>query len=232
MIEKAPAMRTDQEKAALNALAERIKQRRVQSAQFALDEYNTWKFSPCTYEPPDGFTYPGRQLCAAARLNPAVAGPIDPPKFEEFQAYGVARAYAVFQDLKVQKSMDQVVRAATYFGSVTGGAALGGALAASITRGTLKAIFPFAGRLAAGGTAISSVAAGIARILGIAVPVLIIVGAIVTAVLRGIDVADIEAIPGKLQGKLAEVQNAPLPDLAQLVRTDPGKQELYGAYII
>jgi Concanavalin A-like lectin/glucanases superfamily/Viral BACON domain len=228
------------EQAAVNAFAARIKQRRVDAAQYAVDEYNRWVSSPCTYTPPDGFTYPGRQLCAAARLNPAVAGPIDPPKFEEFQAYGVARAYEVFQDLKAQKTMDQVVRCTAFFGSLAVGSVAGAVVAAHVSRAALKAIFPYAGRLAAdlgstvgkGAGAASNVAAGVGRVLGIAVPVLIIVGAIVTGVLRGIDVFNIEAIPGKLQAKLAEAQNAPLPDLAQLITTDSGQQEVFGAYIL
>ncbi len=246
VIKKAPGARTADEQAAVNAFAARIKQKRVDAAQFAIDEYNSWNSNPCNYAPPEGFSYEGRQLCAAARLNPAVAGPIDPPKFEEFQAYGVKRAYEVFQDLGAQQTMDQVVRGATFFGGVATGAVVGAVVAANVSQAVVKAIFPFASRAffvagtaltgagAAGtaGTAAAATASGASRFLAFAGPVFIIITCIVTGVLRGIDVANIAAIPGKLQAKLDEVRNAPAPDLAQLITTDAGKQEVFAAFTL
>jgi hypothetical protein len=67
VIKKAPGARTDVEKAALNTLAERVKSKRVEAAQFAVDEYNKWKNNSCGYKPPSGFNYPGAALCAGAQ---------------------------------------------------------------------------------------------------------------------------------------------------------------------
>lgn len=231
-IKKAPGARTADEQAAVNAFAARIKQTRIEAAQFAVDEYNSWQSSPCTYGPPAGFSYPGRQLCAAGRLNPAVAGPIDPPKFEEFQAYGVARAFRLLQDLRTQRTMDQVVRGVAFFGGVVVSGITGAVVALNISTSVVSAIFPFASRAFAIGAS-----AGVAAGLGSATAAIggaafVVVAAIVIGVLRGIDVANIAALPGKLQDKLNEMRNAPPPDLAQLITTTTGQQEVFAVFTL
>jgi hypothetical protein len=244
VINKKPGERTDAEKAAINALAARIKQKRVDSAQYAIDEYNSWKNNPCNYTPPPGFAYEGRQLCSAARLNPAVAGPIDPPKFDEFQAYGVYRAFATFQDISAQKTLDNTARAATYFGGLGAGLIGGVVVAGNLSSKVISAILPYSARafadisvtLGKTGASVAGGSAAVARFIGFGLPVLIVISSIVTAVLRGIDVANIEAIPGKLNAKLVEKQNEPLPDLAELIKTvvggNEGGQEVYPAFIL
>jgi hypothetical protein len=224
------ANRAPDEQAAVDALAVRIKAKRVEAAQYAVEEYNKWAASPCTYTPPEGFKYDGRLLCAAARLNPASAGPIDPPKFEEFESYGVARAFNVFKDLKTQRNIDQVVTASTFFGGLAAGGGLGALVAVAVPEIVVKAIFPFAARAFAIGTGVGSgLATGAAAIGG---AVLIVVVAIVIGTLRGIDVFNAVAIPGKLQSKLVETQNAVPPDLGQLILTEQGEQEIFSAFLL
>lgn len=229
VIKKAPSARADAEKAAMNTLAARVKSKRVEAAQFAVDEYNRWKLNPCTYEPPTGFSYSGIAQCAGARLNPYAT--VDPPKFEEFQAYGVARSFSVFQDLSVQRQMDQVVHGVSFLGGVAAGGIAGAALASVVPQAVIKAIFPYAVRtVALGASAGASGVAGATAAVGGAV--LIVVAAIVIGVLRGIDVFNNEAIPGKLQEKLDEARNAPLPDLAQLNANENGQREIFAAFML
>jgi hypothetical protein len=222
--------RTSAENAAVDALAAQVKAKRVESAQFAVEEYNKWLASPCTYRPPDGFNYDGNLLCAAARLNPAVAGPVDPPKFEEFQAYGVARSFSVFKDFKTQKIIDQVVASSAFFGGIAAGGGLGALAAVVVPEALLKALFPFATRAFAIGGGGAAGLGGAAAAVGGAV--LIVVVAIVIGTLRGIEVFNAVAIPGKLQAKLDEVRNAAAPDLAQLILTPEGEQEIFSSFIL
>ena len=228
-IKKAPRERIDSEKAAMNTLAESVKSKRVEAAQFAVNEYNLWKNNQCNYTPPTGFSYAGVALCAGARINSFST--VDPPKFEEFQAYGTARAFGKLQDSSVQQQIDQTIRGASFLGGLGAGAITGAAVASVIPQAVLKAIFPFASRafFGIGGTAAAGLGGATVAIGG---AVFTVVAAVVIAVLRGIDVVNNEAIPGKLQDKLNEVRNAAAPDLAQLITTDNGQKELFGDYIL
>ena len=156
VIKKAPSARPDGEIAALNALATRLKQKRIEPAQYAVEEYNKWKSSPCTHTPPTGFTYSGVAQCAGARLNPNAT--VDPPKFEEFQAYGVARAYSQFQDVKTQRILNQVVRGVSFLGGLAGVGIAGAVVGANVPTAVIRVIFPFAVRAFASGASAGTAA--------------------------------------------------------------------------
>ncbi len=242
VIKKAPASRTANEQAAVNAFAARIKQKRLDSAQYAIEEYNKWDASPCTYAPPTGFSYNTGAPCYLP-LQAFYQGRPDPPKFEEFQAYGVARAYNELNSQDAQRVAAASAQAAQFFGGVAAAGiagAIGVGIATTLPQTAIAVIFPFAFGSASVSTAAQAVfgagatsaATGLtASTVAFGGAVTVVVLAVVIGVLRGIDVFNAAAIPGKLQETKNNVENTAV-DLAQVITTEQGQQEVYAAFIV
>ncbi|MGH9853081.1 MAG: LamG-like jellyroll fold domain-containing protein, partial [Blastocatellia bacterium] len=242
VIKKAPTSRSADEQTAVDALAARIKQKRLEAAQYAIDEYNKWDASPCAYAPPTGFSYNPGAPCYLP-LQAFFQGRPDPPKFEEFQAYGVARAYNELNSPDAQRVAAASARAAQFFGGVAAAGiagAIGVAIAASLPQTAIAVIFPFAfgiasstfagsAGVAGGATAAATGLTSATVALGGAVAIVVV--AIVIGVLRGIDVFNAAAIPGKLQETKNNVMNTAV-DLAQVITTEHGQQEVYAMFIV
>ncbi len=226
-------------------LAAAVKNRRIAAADFALSEYNKWKANPCFYQQPAGFA--PAQMCSPA-LTLYYGGP-KPPSFEEFQAYGLAHIYGDFQNnTSLIAAAGETAKAAgaanayTYVGGITGGALVGGVMStqAVIVKPILKVLAPFAERAfykfastagEIGGTigrTVSATVRGATLFGGVAA---IIVGAIITAVFEGIEVANAAALPGKLQDAANAARTTNL-NLRQLMATEEGLSELYATFLL
>ncbi len=184
------------------------------------------------------FTY---DQCALSRCagTPALPGcsvaiPAH-PTYEQFKSYGAALARKNFvYDPSFLSIAGNTSKAASFgialgvavavAGAVTGLAAATGGLAAFSA-----AVFPHAVWGAAGAVAGFAAAALFAAVL-------IAVLAIITAIIAGISVAEFAQLPGQLQ---TDVHNAASttntaqgkPDLATLITTEAGKQEVLLAFI-
>jgi Ca2+-binding RTX toxin-like protein len=232
IIAKAPAARTVQEQAIVDALAARVRQTRVTAATEARNFYNLWQGGPCTFTPPAGFSYSPPTHC----FIPNSIGSIfqSPPSLEQFQAYGAFVANERFStDADLQAAAANTAKA---YGLLAGIAAVGiaAAIAASFVVGGSSAViglltwavihsgtYVFAGGYASFLAAIPAV--------GVAAAVLIALLSVAIAVVAGITIFTAAETPAKLDAAIAAAQAT--PDLKALLDTDAGKNEIFAAYI-
>ena len=164
------------------------------------------------------------------------------PSFEEFEQFGAAVAYAglntpVAQDVSIQTT--QGIAAGAGAGATLIGGAVGAAVGATLTFGAFSALAPFIGGIggASGGvataaattaasTASGSVGAGLVG--GTAA---VVIAALTAIILASILIANEAQLPGKLQQALINAQTAPI-FLPVLTLSDPGNQELFGAFLL
>lgn len=244
--------RTPEEQSALDAFTARIKARRVLAAQKARDEYLRWQSGPCYrsqqnpgYQPPAPYSYNAGPACGTGYSVYFTGGP-NVPSFEEFQQFGAAIAY---QDLFTPAAQD--VSKETTTGVIVGvgaaaaivGTAIAAGIGSTLSFATLSAIVPYAGvtivtLVGSGGIGSLPVAvapaAGASGSVGASLaagPAAIILIAVTFAVVQGINVAAISALPGKLQQAIIDAQNQTI-NLSDLLTTDVGNQEIYGAFLL
>jgi hypothetical protein len=198
--------------APIPALAALVKARRVLAATKALDEFNRWGAN-CPYIPPGPFfTYTETQCTGLAGLFGRNA-----PAFEEFQAYG---AYLANQDIQnnpaLQESAKNIALGVSLIGGlVATGVATGVLIGTGASIGALStALFPFSG------SAFSFIG-----VTALAAPVAAILFAVIVGVIRGIQIAGQDEIPGKLQEAKNAAMNETI-DMAQLITTDNGRREV------
>ena len=237
---------TAQEQQAIDAFTQRIKEKRIEAAQKAKDEYTRFSMTNCrVYHPPSPYTYNPGYACysnfAGSFSSPNV------PSFEEFQNFGAVLAYG---DLTTPEA--QTVSTQTTQGIVAGagiaaagiGAAAAAAIGSTITFGTLAAVVPFAGitfttvsAVTAGGTITvatlpaAGAASGAIGASAAAGPAAIIILAVAAAVMQGITVANQSQLPGKLDQAITDKQNETIDIRALINGDDSQKQEVYGAFL-
>lgn len=155
------------------------------------------------------------------------------PSYEQFKGYGATLARKNFVYNPSFLSIAGNTSKAASFGIALGAAVLiaGAVTGVTAAAGGLAAfsgaVFPFA---ATAGTAAAFAA------LALFATVLIVVLAVLTAIIAGISVAEFAQLPGQLQ---TDVRNAASttntaqgkPNLATLITTDAGKQEIFLAFI-
>ena len=236
---------TPDEQRAIAAFAQRIKEKRIESAQKAKAEYDRFQSTSCrTYRPPSPYTYNAGYGCYSP-----LAGVFSrsSPSFEEFQNFGAALAYEDFATPEAQAVTTQTTQsivAGTGIAAAGIGAAAAAAIGSTITFGTLSAIVPFAGlsfatvsAATASGTAVvatlpaAGAASGAVGASAAAGPAAIILLAVVAAVMEGINVANQVELPGKLDQAITDKQNETIDLRALAGGDDAQKQEVYGAFI-
>ncbi len=229
--------RTPEEQSALDVFTARIKARRVLAAQKAQDEYFRWQSGPCYrsqqnpgYQPPAPYTYDAGPACGTGYSVYFTGGP-KVPTFEEFQQFGAAIAY---QDLLTPEAQDisnqttigiSVGIGAAAIGIGTGAAAIIGSQVAFIV---FRHVFPFLVRAITVAASTASGAVG-ASLIGGAVGIILV--AVTFAVMRGITVAAISELPGKLQQAIVDAQNQTI-NIGDLINDEQGSQEFYGAFLL
>ena len=222
---------TTSEQQALASFANRIKQKRIDAATFALEEYLRWKDSPCTYNPPAPFDYDPGSACGSPLANLYLGGPL-PPTFEEFQQMGAVRAYGDLNSSAAKQAAAESSRAAVVAGGAAAvglGALVGAAIGSVLPPVVINVIFPFALRTAfIAGVEVSSTFSGASVFAG---PAAIVVAALVVLITRTIDVVNASQIQGKLEAAKTEAQNSTI-NLRQLIADEKGLQEFYGAFIL
>lgn len=228
-IKKDPAARSAHEQTLVDGLANLVKQRRVLAASKAIEEYNRWANSPCTYVAPAGFRYNIPTTCATP--GGGGFGGHRPPKFEEFQNYGVSIAYADFQNKpELQAIAGDTARSLGLLGGfAAAGVAgvIGGAIGASLTAGSaiITAIQPFVAASIGAQTA-----TGVIGAVSIGAAAAIVILAVVLGIFQGINVFEDAQIPGQLQEAKTNAENT-TPDLAQLIMTDAGLREVFAEFL-
>ena len=226
--------RTPDEQFAVNAFTARIKARRVFAAQMAQSEYFRWQLRPCSrvgnpgYRPPAPYSYDAGAACGTGYSVYFTGGP-KVPTFEEFQQFGAAIAY---QDLMTPAAQDISNQTTTGIAIGIGAAAVGLGTGAAAILGSQLAFFvfrvgfPFLLRTITVAASAASGAVG-ASLIGGAVG--IVLTAVTFAVMRGITVAAISELPGKLQQAVVDAQNQTI-NIGDLLNDEQGSQEIYGAF--
>ena len=254
-IDKPTAERTVQEQEWLTTMQAVLRQRRVDTAQRALDEYDRWNANPCTYTPPFSYTTPPvRPQCAlggGGQLT-AIAGTSwdSPPSLAQFQAYGAALANnAAFGSADAVQAITDSTAALTFFA----GAAAAGVLAtlAAVIVGTVPALAAAVGTAIGSGvlataalTTTSSLGALAGSLGGTVVAVGAVAGSVAMAVvgiivvaIRSWQISESLSLPNKLAKAKYDAKNQGI-DLHQVVHDDCGdapdgcgKLELYTAML-
>jgi hypothetical protein len=219
---KTPASsRTTEEQTAVDDLAGLVKAQRVLAAQDAQNEYNTWNASPCTYNPPG--PYAGTYDTSVCGTIAGIFG-LQPPTLADFENYG---SYQANSDYATNAGLSLVSAQAASGLGLLGGAAVGAGAGAGISflpaasvGGLVDAIFPYA-------IAGEEVAADGGILAG---PVGILILAATADILALIDLAEDLELPTQLAQAVTSAQNTPI-NLASLVQSKAGLQEVYGAFI-
>lgn len=218
-----------------NTFQKKIDEKRLLAAKKALEEYYAWRSNKCLYSPPNGFTYSPGAACYG--LSGAFVGDPPPPSFDEFEAFGVARAFDDFYKPDAQLAAKETARGIRLGVSLAaagvGGSVLGVALYAVAGDAILKAVVPFAFRLFA---ALPETASGApAAAAGtLAAPVAIIVIALTVAITRGVDVFEAEGLENKLKSAITNVDSLNNNRLSAygLTTTTTGRQELFAHFTL
>ncbi|MGB0114794.1 MAG: hypothetical protein WBP59_16365, partial [Ilumatobacteraceae bacterium] len=85
------ASRDAVEQGSVDWFADRYRDFRLDAAESALTEYDTWKTAPCDYEAPGEHTYDVRPA-ECTGLSMLWSGGPRPPKYQEFVTYGIEQA--------------------------------------------------------------------------------------------------------------------------------------------
>lgn len=229
------AQRSNNEQLVLDWFGRVIQDKRVEAAGFALDEFHKWQVDGCNYMSPEGFSWKPNASACSSTPNPVASPQLKPPSVEEFQSYGLAFAYQGLQGDAAMTVAGQVAKSIGIISAMAAGAGIGAGIGASLSLGSgvVTAVYPFLAVAVSKGLVSSAAAA--AAIAGSASTVVgVVVTAAIIAVLQGIDVFsgdDASEIEDKLETALAGTQNTPV-DIAQLVQSEKGTQELFGAFIL
>ncbi|MBF4767676.1 tandem-95 repeat protein [Nocardioides agariphilus] len=238
-IDKPSEQRTTQEQQWLTTLQAVVKQRRIDVATKALDEYHRWDANPCTFSPPFSYTTPPvTPQCAlggGGQLTTIAGTSWDsPPTFAQFQAYGAALANnADFGTVDAAAAVADTTAAITFFA----GAAAAGVLAAvaAVIAGTVPAVAAAVGAAIGSGIALTatmttaSSMGGAAATLGTSVlaasafagtVAVAIVGIIVIAI-RSWQISEALSLPKKLSKAVYDAQNQGI-SLAGILENDCG----------
>lgn len=212
-------------------LENRIKERRILAAQLAKSEYDRWKGAPCHYQPPvtlDNPYNPPASLCNGTSLLQLLTT-VSPPQFAEIGAKLAYRELAAAEAVAlIEQTQQAVVKQYElssnyeYVGAGAAGVAAGGIAAAIFTSGAIMtSVLPYA--VLSATAAIPTVAA--------AGPIGIVVLAVTAGVLEGINVANREQLPGKLDDAIQRAQNETV-SLSQLLNHDSGRGEVWGNFLL
>ncbi len=245
---------TQLEQRALNNFAGLIKAKRIEAAQLAKAEYVKWnvnrdgEVSPvagCGYVPPAPFTYSPGGACTSQIVlvygNSTIA-----PSFEEFEQFGAALAYADMLTPEAQKMSTETTRNIIRGSGVAApivGSRIGATVGAQLSFGTLRAVLPQAGfktvQVASQlGTTIAhtirpaaTAASGAVGASAVAGPVAIIIAAVATAVMQGVQVGQASQLRAKLDQAIVDKQNETI-NLRDLANGDDWqRQEFMGAFL-
>ncbi|RCJ25446.1 hypothetical protein A6S26_16875 [Nostoc sp. ATCC 43529] len=257
---KPVGQRTAEEKLALEWLAKKVKQNRIEATKYALNEYEKWQSNPWTYQPPDGFDRYNVGAPANA-LQWTWTTPNPPP----IRSYGTVAAYSKLTYTGGQTALAETLRSITRLqegsvdyknlvneASVSGvstsdlvkitgtslavASAIGAGLATSTLMGTaaFTTVFPFT-VAAANATA---AAAGTATVLPVgsfalstAGPAAVILLSVMYGVLEGINVFEKERLQGDLEQESKDAYNSALPDIAELLKDEAGAAEVYATFV-
>ena len=235
IVNKPADQRTADEQTAVNDFASLIELQRWEAAQDAKAEYNKWAADPCGYNPPGPFsgTYDVYDYCNSIQIG---FGPPLPPSVQDFEHYGV---YLANKDYYTNPGLSGISQGGAYALGL-----LGGAVAAGITAGTLSlfsnvssalttAIFPYHFAIVystdeAGDVLASTVAAEVSG-SEMAGPAAILILAVTSIILIGIEIGQAEQIPNELNQGIADAQKP--VDLAALLKSKDGMQEAWMAFI-
>ncbi|MDX1510500.1 MAG: hypothetical protein R3249_04085 [Nitriliruptorales bacterium] len=203
---------------------------RLSAAQHARAEYSSWEADHC-YWPPAAFDdYDPGDACFAGRLDDLFTDP-RPPTAEQFAAYGSYMALAespVALDPQATALVRDTADGVALLGGLAGATLAGGLSAAALSTmsgaatAVAGAIFPYAATTSVG-TAIGMAAGAVAFVIAVAVV------AIVVSVIQGIAVFEDAEIPGELDAAVERARQ--LPDLADLLDTDEGTQQLFWIFL-
>jgi hypothetical protein len=198
---KEPGARSADEQAMVEAITRLVREKRVEAATAAQNQYNVWASNPCGYEPPPGFTYSARSACVGMSqlFRP------ESPGLRAFAADGTAAAYKTLQDDPNAERVSSATSSGALLGYgyavALGAGVAGAAVGYSLPASTLAGIFPYLVK-AATEVAVATDTAAIAGATGagaIGGTLLIVIGAVTTGIVAGMSVLREDAIPGQLQ---------------------------------
>jgi hypothetical protein len=139
---------TQVEQAALTKFRDLVFAEKTAAARFAVEEYNKWAGSPCTYQvpqyadpvPPDPSQLPGAPaptmvplgfaayspglICQEGRYGSLAGGP-RPPTLEQFVAYGAGRAAGAYANADAQAAIQTMGTAVAFAVGVSAAVAAG-----------------------------------------------------------------------------------------------------------
>jgi hypothetical protein len=216
---------TANEQQALANFAARLKQKRVDAALLALEEYQKWKNAPCHYQPPAPLQYDPGTSCYSP-LGSLFTGPIS-PTFEEFQQFGALRAYGALNSPDAQKAaLETIANMQPLIGWTAAGiGVLAGGFIIPLTFLTVfTTSLPINFLIA---TEASAAVFGGA----LAGPVVAVVLAVVIAVAQTLNVVNASQVEGKLNQAISDAQNATI-NLQELIADSNGLQQAYGEFIL
>lgn len=222
-----PAERTAEQQLIAEAFANEWHNLHRESLQLAKAEFDKWSQGPCSYVPPDGFTYdpdPSGTLCTGNFTLVQLFTMVTPPSLAEFIAYGQFLSGSALQDAAAALAAAQLARALDMVASTTVVAGEISILVVVALVATANVVLPFAGA----GTALAATlgALGGGFFFG---PFIIIYLAVVAAVIQGINVFSAAEIGPSLEDMLAASQTRPA--LSQVLTEPEGMQEFFTAFL-
>jgi hypothetical protein len=213
------------------AMGNLVRERRIAGAQAALDEYGRWERNPCSYQPPAGFGFARYNIICTPQQTTFDR----PPTEGQFTAYGTALAQiAVLNDADAEAAAEAAIQGLLLLASIgTGG------LAAAVTAGLVVSssalAVAIAGALGSASVTTAALAAGVGAATGFAVAasVSILLAVVISAAVVAIaawQLADAAEVPVRLQERLVAAR-ATIPNLAELIGTDAGRNEMFGLFL-
>lgn len=218
--------RTVEEQLIAEAFANEWHNLRIESLELAKAEFDAWSLSPCTYVPPEGFTYdpdPSGTLCTGNFTLVQLFTMVTPPSLAEFIAYGQVLSGLSLQDPETALATAKVARALQF----TAGAGVAFQISAAIVSAilvTANLVFPFT----AAGTALAATLGALGAGIFLGAFAIIFVGMLIL-VMQAINVFNAADIGPSLEAALEASQTRPL--LVEVLEDDRGKQEFFTAFL-
>lgn len=212
LVQRAGSLTDPVEIGALDWFVARYAELREQIALNAQAEYQKWVLGQCAYEPPEGFEYSGLGACSG--LTALYSGGPKPPKYGEFIEYGAAvTSEELLDGLGADASAKAILKAVAILGTYAGANVAAATIGALIAPVIKSVVFPFVkATVAVGG-----------RVAG---PAGIIISAVVTSIIRGIEVFEAKQIPIKLAEEVQKTSSIALRELIMATTTPGGTTEL------
>jgi MBG domain (YGX type)/IPT/TIG domain/PKD domain len=209
----------------------------------------------CTYTSPDGTYTPAiaqaeDPLCSAPCLSVAGCSPVTPSsgQFEQWGQDDESNGLqSLFDSTSYAQGLSAIQTAETFGGAVAGAAATGAVISTpmsslfigSALQTSLFAVYGtnnlgygvgLSGLGAFDTAAEAAEVAGAVTAGGVASIVSVVILAVTTAVLEGINVFEAADLPSDLEGNLSTAEST-TPDVSSLLQTQSGVQSLYGLFV-